>query len=389
MEKYRKYTSTFYANSKLHVVTREKLQTELVKIAMAITEFGPSPNTIAKIIGQKKETVRYRYNTFILKRGMMVQAIPNYQRLGFERAVALVTLKPPFSDRPQQVVNTLNATAYATGYERVFLEDRYLLYFAMPSNHITTLTSFLEKLQRAGVLELHDIMRYPASRSNPMKAEYYDFLKQNWSFDLLHHKTKPEPWDQPAEVQEVDNTDLLVLKELMIDANTPLTEISSKLGINYEKLVWHYNKHVKANRLIATHRIGWMMAQYHEATEKTTMRLHRYLPIAMFIDDISKRGAGALIESIESLPFLYFEACGSGYYGLLYVPHELYIDVLKRLTPMMAKCQEATQRLLDYSSAGQFTFSYQLFDQESKSWVFNHELALESVLKVASKARAR
>ncbi|MDG6918642.1 MAG: hypothetical protein JRN62_04300 [Nitrososphaerota archaeon] len=371
-------------------MAKERLQNELVAIAKAVTEFGPNPNAIAKVINQKKETVRYRYNTFILKRGMMVQAIPDYQRLGLERVVASVTFKPPFSERPQKVVSALDGRAYATGYEKVFMEDRHLLYFAVPAKHITALTGFLSGLQSAGILDLHGTTQYSVSRSNRMKAEYYDFLKQNWSFDFSSGMVKQEPWDSTAGPAELDSTDLLVLKELMVDANTPLTEVSKKLGINYEKLVWHYNKHVKANGLIATHRIGWTMSQYHDDTEKTTLRFHRYIPIAVSIPDVSKQGAGALMASIEGLPFLYFEARGSGYYGLLHVPHELYVDVLKRLTPMMVKCQGATQQLIDYSSAGQFTFSYQLFDQEAKSWVFNHELALESVIKVTnSQARAR
>ncbi len=366
-------------------MAREKLQTELVAIAKTVAEFGPNPNTIAKVVGQKKETVRYRYNTFILKRGMAVQAVPDYQRLGLKRAMVLITFKPPFSEQPQQVVDVLNKAGHATGYEKVFMENKYLLSFAVPTNQVWLLTNLLTKLESAGVIELHKIMWYTASRSNPMKVEYYDFLTQSWSFDFLNHKIKQESWAKFSDPSEIDSTDLLILKELMIDANTPLTAIAKKLGINYEKLVWHYNKHVKANGLIATYRIGWTMAQYHEDSAKTTQRIHKYIPVAVLIPDVSKRGAGDLMESIEGLPFLYFEASGDGYYGLLYIPHEMYIDVLKRLAPLMTQCEGAIQYILDDSSAGQFTFTYQLFDQKSKSWVFDTELVIEKVLEIASK----
>src|ERR1700689_3919416 len=83
---------------------RRRSNPALVQMAHRLAEVGPNVNEIARLTGQHKETVRYRYHRFFLDKGITVQAVPSYTRLGFKRLIVFAKLaaaSPCHQGRPR------------------------------------------------------------------------------------------------------------------------------------------------------------------------------------------------------------------------------------------------------------------------------------------------
>lgn len=369
---------------------RNSLNDDITAIVKALVEVGPNPNTIARMTDQKKESTRYRYYHFVLGRGLKVQAMPDYARLGLQRIVCVVSFKQPYDEQIIQVVTQLNEKAYAIGYQKIFMSEDYLLYFEAPDEHIDGIRTLMKKLEDLGILELKEFHAFANSRTPPMRSENYDFLAEEWTFDFTARMKKENMW-QPHGSSRVkcDLVDLLILKELHIDANASFAAMAKKLKIGYEKLVWHYNTHVKVNKMVGTYRVRWIKSRYDVKDAKIKQRVHGYVPVALLVGQSKTEEAGRLIKTLENLPFLYFEAQGEEYFGVLYVPHEMYLDMLKHLTPVVSACRSARIFTLDDSSAAQYTFAYQLFDQEASTWSFNIDTTIEALTELVPKVPER
>jgi hypothetical protein len=367
-------------------VNNAALNNYLAAIVKSLVEVGPNPNTIARMTGQKKESTRYRYYRFIRDRNLNVQAMPEYGKLGLRRIVSVVAFKAPYVERIDKVVSVLNEKAYAIGYHKQFMSDNYFLYFAAPAKYIEEIRNLLAKLEKAGVLEFKEFHEFKYALSPPMRADDYDFLAERWTFDF-NRPSKPIKKRLVYTEEKFDRVDLLILKELMVDANTTFASMAKKLKVEYEKLVWHFNAHVKARQLIQTYRVSWIKSSYDSDADKATERFHSYVPMAFMIGDIKSREAEGLANTLESLPFLYFEALGEdGLFAVMYIPHEMYIDALRYLTPAVSACRSARQFVLDDTKALQYTFTYQLFDPESNAWTLDGSNALAAVLELVPKA---
>src|SRR5271156_264614 len=92
--------------------SRRKLNTELIRMARCLAETGPSINEIARITSCHKETVRYRYHTFFLRRGITVQAMPSYAKLGFKRLILVAKLAPAYEPMATDIFYLLSDLCY-------------------------------------------------------------------------------------------------------------------------------------------------------------------------------------------------------------------------------------------------------------------------------------
>jgi hypothetical protein len=55
-----------------------------------------------------RETVRYRYHRFLLDRGITVQAVPSYAKLGFKRLILIVKLAPTCEANAKSIFSALS-----------------------------------------------------------------------------------------------------------------------------------------------------------------------------------------------------------------------------------------------------------------------------------------
>src|SRR5271169_3414191 len=107
---------------------RRRLNRELIQMAHCLAEVGPDINEIARRTGQYKETVRYRYHRFFLDKGITVQAVPSYPRLGFKRLILIAKLAHSCDANARSIFTALCELSYLHSFTRVMLSGEYVIH---------------------------------------------------------------------------------------------------------------------------------------------------------------------------------------------------------------------------------------------------------------------
>jgi DNA-binding Lrp family transcriptional regulator len=340
-------------------------------MAEQIMQVGPRIGEISRRTGVHKETLRYRFHKFILRRGFVIQANLDYHRLGLKRLVIFAKLAPKFEEHAVTIMSALSEMCYLTGFAEETLEGTYIMQVTVPSELREECGRLYRTLRDIGIFTEMQVASFEEVRSVPMKPGYYDFFEGTWAYDWQREGTKGAPLvpSGRAEVEKYDLSDLLILKELNIDANRTLVALAKKLNISYKTLVHHYTSHVIGRGLIKSYKVLWQGTRYNPKTEKAESKSHSYLAIALLVRGTSDGQRAKLMASLNQVPFLWFEASDPEYYAEFFVPIGSYADFLRRIRDLTHRTGMKPRLLiLDQSKALRFTISYRLFDQEKRAW---------------------
>ena len=243
---------------------RRRLNRELVQMAHCLAELGPNINEIARQTGQYKETVRYRYHRFFLDKGITVQAVPSYPKLGFKRLIVVAKLAQSYEANAKSVFTVLCELCYLHSFTRVMLTGEYVIHVAVPSELAERCTAVYRALRDSGIFRELEILEFEQMRNPAMKPEFFDFVRGTWSFDWSSARTKGTklPLSVKPKVEKCDRIDLLILKEFDIDASKTLVKMVENVKVSLKALEFHYRGHVKPRGLIKGYRLVWQGTKY-------------------------------------------------------------------------------------------------------------------------------
>jgi len=345
-----------------------------VQLAELITLLGPDVPEISRRLGQFKESVRYRYKEKILGRGMAVQAAVDQEKLGLKRVVFVADFEEAYKHYANPILTAMNELCYVVYFARTLPSGGYLVNASVPAEHVEGFVGFVNSLRERGLFSSVELLEFDWARNPPMKAGHYDFDFGRWDLDWSAD-VKPDRSSAtylPSKQEKFDYVDLLILKELQMDANKPLNEMAARLKVNYKKLTWHYATHVMARRLIRSYRLNWMGTRYDYKLEKALHRKHRYMEVVVAVRDIDERERAGLMASANSVPFLWFEAAGKNYYAHFAFPIDSINEAFDYLFSVLAQFKGRYEYyIVDTTNALTFTIAYQLYDQTSRSWKFD------------------
>jgi DNA-binding Lrp family transcriptional regulator len=356
--------------------SKKDVNLRTAQLVQLLTEIGPDIPEIARRLGQFKESVRYRYKEKILNRGFAVQAMPDYEKLGMKRVVMIVDFAPEYRQYASAILTAMNELCYVVNFYKTLPEGEYVVHASVPEEHVGKYMEFMKALGEKGMFALKDMLEFDWFRNPPMRAEHYDFNTGRWDFDwssssLPDYATSTEYRSQK---QEFDELDLLILKELYMDANKMLAEIAQKLGVNYKKLAWHYKKHVVGRGLIRNYRINWLGTRYDYRLERALQRRHRYVIVDLICRNVTERERMQVMSLTNRIPFLFAEAACNGYYANFGFPLDFVNEALQYLGKIIEPIKTKSSVLIgDQTVALAFTFSYKLFDQDSSKWRFDSQ----------------
>ncbi len=350
---------------------RRKLNRELVQMARSIAEVGPNVNQIALTQKIFKETVRYRYHRFFLNKGIKIQAMPSYSRLGFKRLILIVKLASSCEKNAKSIFSALSDLCYLHSFTRVLLRGEYLVHVAVPHGLAERCAGVYMGLQRAGLFTELEILSFDEMRNPPMKPAFYDFVRGTWAFDwtaIDKDGTKLALGAAPK-AEKYDRTDLLILKELDKDAGKTLVRMADDLGVSVNALEFHYRDHVKARGLIKGYRLVWQGTRADLEHERAVSRKDFYIELTILLEDGTREELAELMLLLNRTPFLWSEAYGSSYCAELFLPHYAYIGFMEYIDAFANKVGEKLRIfVMDQSRATRFVISYFLFDGDSKTW---------------------
>ncbi len=361
---------------------RDKLNDDLAEMTRHLQQIGPDINEVARKVGAHKETVRYRYHKFFSERGLSVQAMPNYRRLGFKRLILLARLSPRAEQDAVNIFKVMNELCYLHSFMRIVPEGSYVIHVAAPGLLVERCISLYGMLLKVGVFAELEVLRFDDMKNPPMRPEYYDFGRKRWSvsFNLPLENRRRVHLDQAARSQLVDydKTDLLILKELDIDANRTMVKMAENTQVNVKTLEFHYLNHVQTRGLIRGYRIIWQGTRYDPDVDKAVYE-PSYVGATILLQDCTDEERDELSSLLNQTPFLWSEASEPAYYAEAFVPAVSYVDFLQHLSDFASKVGKRMRIfVIDQSRALRFTISYGLFNNESRQWELNEEDVIRS-----------
>jgi hypothetical protein len=354
---------------------RRDVSLRTAQLVDLLTKLGPDIPEIARRLGQFKESVRYRFKQKLLSKGFAVQAAVDHEKLGLRRVVSIVKFGDQYEAYAESILTAMSELCYLVSFEMTLPEGQFLLNFSVPEEFLPEFSQFMEALRAKGLFTSVECHFFDAFRNTPMRAEFYDFNRGVWDFDWSSASLTPEAISYtPVKPARFDYLDLLVLKELQIDATMSLVEVASRLGLNYKKLAWHYSAHVQREGLIEGYTVNWMGTRYEYRTEKALHRKHKYIRINMLAQCRSDAERLSLMSKSNRLPFLWAEAFGKDYYAEFAFPVEFVNEAMQYLRAMLRGFDDrARYFVMDQTNALAFTISYKLFDREARRWRFDRE----------------
>jgi DNA-binding Lrp family transcriptional regulator len=347
-----------------------------------LVQFGPNINEVARLTGLHPETVRYRYRNFLLAKGITIQAVPNYAKLGFGRLVVIARLAPAFEKNAKSVFGILSDLCYLRSYTRVMLDGEFVLHVALPTELIGECTAVYESLQEMGLFTGLEMMKFEEIRNPPMDSEYYDFVRGTWAcdWDCMARKRIKLPLTIKPKTAKYDKLDLLILKELDIDASRKLVRMATNLGMSLHALEFHYREHVMARDLVKNYKLVWQ-----EPRQETIIpKKDSYMGITLILKGATGDEIVELMQLLNRTPFLWSEACGSEYCGELFLPSYAYPEFTSYIDEFARRLRGKLRILImDPNQSQRFTLSYSLFDGLSKKWTLDGTAVLKSLGLVA------
>lgn len=359
------------------------LNGDIAQMVKLVSEIGPRVPEIARRMGRHKETVRYWYKK-LEEHNFAVSAIINHEALGLRRIVMKVRFGEGYADYVRQIATAMNVLCYVVSYSKALPEDIYVVSASVPQEYTAEYVDFIETLKQQGVFKSVEYYMLDWITNRPMQADYYNFEKGIWDLDfqaLSPERTTGPAYTEPTVSPRVkfDRIDLLLAKELQRDATRELSEIQAAIkeqdgvDINYKTLCWHLAEHVET-RLIKGYKFNWMGTTYDPTTERVKQRQHSYLGVDVLVKSVRSEERFDILRKLESLPVLWAEGAGSDLYAQVLIPVESTVDGLQYLQTIMNKVSDRTTFLMaDQRSAGGFAFSYNLYEEATKSWQFNRE----------------
>jgi DNA-binding Lrp family transcriptional regulator len=369
----------------------ENVNAKTVQLVKILSQVGPDIPEISRKLGQFKESVRYRYKEKLLNRGIAVQAAVDHERLGLKRLILIAEVPEPYKSYAQAIFSAMNELCYVIAFSRTLVGGEEIIHVSAPAQKVGELRDFFQTLKEKGMFSKLEILEFDWRRAAPMRAEFYDFDTGRWDFEWQQGGSDDfgSATYTPSEPCKFDYVDLLIIKELQMDANRSLKEISDKLGINYKKLAWHHTSHVLARNMIAGYSVNWMGTRYDYTLEKVLHRKHRYFVVDIFVRNVNELESMTLRRNMNRLPFLWSEAGGRNYYAALALPVDNVVEGLQYIGAATSTVRDRVSLYPgDQTEAASFTVSYKLYDSANKQWTFNKAALLERFEKLMVEIKA-
>jgi len=338
-----------------------------------ITKDGPQINQIARELRVHKETARYWYNK-LRNKGYTVQAIPNHEKLGLRRVVAMAEFSDEFKPYADPILMAMSELCYLSSFAKALPEDLYSVQASVPLEYSDTWIQFVKGLKQRGLFSSIKVAPFEWVRVVPMKSEMYDFENDSWQYDWSS-KPKAELGSSdfvPSERGKFDLIDLKIIKHLQLDPDASLIQIAEKLQMNYKTMSWHYRTHLVGNGLLKGYLVNWAGTRYDPRLAKALHRRHRYMWLELLVSGVTESERIELMANISRLPFVWLEAGGQNYFAQIAFPMEMMTEALSFVKEIISPVrQKAAWHFMDQTNALRFTIATDLFDVSTKRWVFD------------------
>lgn len=350
---------------------------------MAMRKYGSrNLQLIANKANIPRPTVHARVSK-LEKEGLLRTWIhPNYAKLGLVRAMVFLTTKP---GKELLAPEALRVPGYWLRLIRCMGEcNGYYSTHAIPLERRWDFEQYLERIVASRVATEYRLLWLEEAGSPLPDLSYYDVKKKTWTFDWP--KWLEALSAKPVEVQRkepslpgtgrFDKKDLIILKELIKDGRTKLTELAKLLGMTVPAVKYRFDNLAQSG-FIREYVID-MLPFAPEISDLYEMVL-----------DFQTRESLALGEKVlSSLPMVLTLSRVEGDNSLavrMYLPRTQMNNLLSMLSALTRRAVLTgfTYVLLDPMTIRTQTFAYKYYE-DSTGWRYDNLEYFEELRRVSS-----
>ncbi len=354
------------------------------KILEGLGKHGPrNVLTLAKSIGLPPTTVAFRMRKLVEEGLLTIRANLDYSKLGLMKAVLVAESKRGQERKLQQAISDLGYWTYiARCYGKY---DGYYTILAFPARCRKELEAYLDKAVELGILARY--IFYPTTNLIEVvpNFDWFDFRDRSWNFQWKRWTDEvqsasgklPQKFAEPTSYSvQVDETDVLILKELEKDGTAKFTELAKIVDITPQGVRYRYHKHIVGRSLISDYEAA--ILPYPLPTSDMC---------SFVIDFEYEEKLAKLVNSLQDKPFIINYGKIIGQHALVvhtYTPKTEFsklIDTMNRLTEKNL-IRSFLYVTLDVASFRRQTISYEFF--KKNRWIYDHAKRLGRLKKVAT-----
>jgi len=352
-----------------------------VKIITAMRKYGlRNLQLIANKTNIPRPTVHARVSK-LEKEGLLRTWIhPNYGKLGLVRAMVFLTTKP---GKELLAPEALRVPGYWLRLIRCMGEcNGYYSTHAIPLEKRWDFEQYLERIVASGIATEYRLLWLEEAGSPLPDFSYYDTKKKTWTFDwpkwldALAAKPAQAQRKETALPSPFDKKDLIILKELIKDGRTKLTELSQLLGMTVPAVKYRFDNLVQSG----------FIREY----------VIDMLPFAPEISDLyeivldfqTREGLALGEKVLSSLPMVLTLSRVEGAHSIavrIYLPRTQMNNLLTMFSALTRRGVLAgfTYVLLDPMTIRTQTFAYKFYE-DTTGWHYDNLEYFEELRKVSS-----
>jgi DNA-binding Lrp family transcriptional regulator len=356
-----------------------------VKILEGLGKHGPrNILALAKSIGLPPKTVAFRMKKLMKEGFLQIRTNLDYSRLGLMKAVLIAESKPGQKKSLQQVINNLDYWTYVIRCYGKY--DGYYTIFAFPAAHKKELEEYLDKAEQLKAFSRYIFCGTTNFIEVVPNFDWFDFRSKSWNFEWRRWIDEVQNASEklPRKLMEpttytirVDETDLLILKELEKDGTTKFTKLAEVVKITPQGVRYRYHKHIVGRGLLTDYEVAAL--PYPLPTSEMC---------GFIIDFESKEKLAKFANSLQSKPFIFSYGKVIGQHSLVvhaYIPKTEFSELINSMNRLTEK--KLTTGFLyvtfDTASFKRQTISYEFF-KENK-WVYDCKKKLERLKDITRK----
>jgi len=338
---------------------------------------------LAKALKMPVETTRYKVKG-MLKKGIGIHASIDYSRLGLTHYYAYLSLSEKARMNEKKFFGFLGEQAYLNSYARSLPSNEYACRFAVPtlgqkvSGSLRRMLRGLAEEKLVDRVELHEVTW---EKAHMLQPEYFDLKRGIWRIDWSKIKKEALPKESApsrpsihGDAPKFDTVDLLIARELEVEALTRLSDIASSLRTTLNNVFYHFHNHVIAEGLVEEFVLRWDGASKQQ----------KAMLVQIEFSNLSVAEEKVARGTMRKLPFLWSDALSieSGFYvAQTMMPQDSYLDTMNYLSGSLAdsafKCKAS---VLDAKTRQDYPFPAHLF--KDGTWSFDLEENIQQIAKL-------
>jgi DNA-binding Lrp family transcriptional regulator len=352
------------------------------KILEGLSKYGPrNISSLAKSIGLPPTTVAFRIKKLIQKEYLKIRAKLDYSKLGLIRSIIIAESNPGFEERSRKLVENLGYWTYITRCYGRF--NGFYNILALPAENREELEAYLKEAVDIKALSRYALFWTSNFCEVAPNFDWFNFEKKEWQFswqqwidEILHaSNTLPQGLtDRKMYSVNVDETDLLILKELEKDGTAEFTQLAKVVNTTPQSVRYRYYKHIVKRNLISDYEVSI----FPYPIQVSDM-------CSFVIDFESEKTLAQFSNTLQGKPFVLSYARVLGQNSLIAHTYTQKLEFPKLIDSLSRLTQENIVSnffyvTLDISSYKRQTVSYEFFKENA--WVYNPKEILENLRKI-------